>query len=301
MKRVFWIAITILGTLWFSSCEDVIEVDLPDTDRRLVIDGLIRVDTTQEFVDVKVKVTETSSFFGNISPISNLSSIFIFYGIENEFGEITSGSYSNLAEVEVGSGIYVPDPNFSSDQRIRTEGLNSELTFWLFIDYEDRRYAAKTQYTPSVKIDNLIQGDGTLFNEEDTEVVLFYTDTPDLENYYVFDFDFGNFITSEDTFDEGQPFNFSYFYEEGLEPGQEVKVSIIGADQTFYNYMNLLLEQSEGGFGPFETPVATIRGNIFDVTGIDNINQFDNVEQPDNYPLGYFSVSETFTQTLTIE
>ena len=65
--------------------------------------------------------------------------------------------------------------------------------------------------------------------------------------------------------------------------------------------MNLLLEQSEGGFGPFETPVATIRGNIFDVTGIDNINQFDNVEQPDNYPLGYFSVSETFTQTLTIE
>ena len=62
MKRVFWIAITILGTLWFSSCEDVIEVDLPDTDRRLVIDGLIRVDTTQEFVDVKVKVTETSSF-----------------------------------------------------------------------------------------------------------------------------------------------------------------------------------------------------------------------------------------------
>ena len=195
----------------------------------------------------------------------------------------------------------MPDPNFSSDQRIRTEGLNSELTFWLFIDYEDRRYAAKTQYTPSVKIDNLIQGDGTLFNEEDTEVVLFYTDTPDLENYYVFDFDFGNFITSEDTFYEGQPFNFSYFYEEGLEPGQEVKVSIIGADQTFYNYMNLLLEQSEGGFGPFETPVATIRGNIFDVTGIDNINQFDNVEQPDNYPLGYFSVSETFTQTLTIE
>ena len=41
--------------------------------------------------------------------------------------------------------------------------------------------------------------------------------------------------------------------------------------------MNLLIEQSEGSFGPFQVPVATVRGNIFDVTGIDNLNQFDNL------------------------
>ena len=32
-----------------------------------------------------------------------------------------------------------------------------------------------------------------------------------------------------------------------------------------------------------------------------NINQFDNVGQPDNFPLGYFAVVQSFTQTLIIE
>ena len=61
--------------------------------------------------------------------------------------------------------------------------------------------------------------------------------------------------------------------------------------------MNIICEY----FNVFETPAATVRGNIFDVTGIDNINQFDNVNYPDNYPLGYFSISETFTDILVVE
>ena len=82
-----------------------------------------------------------------------------------------------------------------------------------------------------------------------------------------------------------------------------IKNSILcgNENEDFYNYRTLLIEQSEAGLGPFQTPVATVRGNIFDVTGIDNINQFDNVGQPDNFPLGYFAVVQSFTQTLIIE
>ncbi|MBW2938431.1 DUF4249 domain-containing protein [Aureisphaera sp. CAU 1614] len=299
MARYFYIVTFI--TLLFSSCEDVIEVDVPIDEPRLVLDALIRVDTTQEFVDVKIKVTKTNAFFDNVEVVSDLQNIYIYYGVENEYGELIGGFYSNLAELESGSGIYEPDPTFTSDQRIRTDYIENETAFWLILDYEDRRYAAKTYYATSVEIETLEEGDGTLFGDDETELIISFTDTPEKENYYVFDFDFGNFLTSEDTFYEGQPFSFSYFYDESFEQGAEITVSILGANEDFYNYMTLLIEQSEGGFGPFQTPVATVRGNIFDVTGIDNINQFDNVGQPDNFPLGYFAVVQSFTQTLIIE
>lgn len=290
----------LMATLLLYSCEDVIEVDLPNSDSRIVVDGIIRVDESQEFVPVEVKVTRTNGFFDDILPISDIESIFIMYGVENEFGEIIEASYSNLTELEMGSGVYVPDPNFTTDQRIRTEFIGPETTFWLFIDYEDRLYASKTNYAPSTPITALEQGTNTLF-EDETEVIISYTDLPEMDNFYVFDFGFGNFFASEDTFYQGQAFSFSYFYDENLEPGDEVTISILGADLRFYNYMNLILQQTEGNIGIFDTPVATVRGNIFDVTGIDNLNQFDNVEQPDNFPLGYFSISEVYSASLVIE
>ncbi len=299
MARYFYLLTLVV--ILFSSCEDVIEVDVPIDEPRLVLDGLIRVDTTQEFVDVNIKITKTNAFFEAIDIVSDVESIYIYYGVENEYGELIGGFYSNLAEVEPGSGVYEPDPTFTSDQRIRTNYIENETAFWLILDYEDRRYAAKTYYATSVAIESLEQGDGTLFGDDEIEIVIAFTDEPEKENFYVFDFDFGNFITSEDTFYEDQPFSFSYFYDVGLTEGDEVTVSILGANEDFYNYMNLLLEQSEGGFGPFQTPVATVRGNIFDVTGIDNINQFDNVGEPDNFPLGYFAVVQSFKRSIIIE
>lgn len=301
MKTCFIYSVLILFTLSFISCEDVVEIALPTNEPRLVFDGLIRVDTTQEFVNVKVKITKTNSFYEDVDLVSDIETIYIYYGTENEFGEIVGGLFSYLAEVQPGSGIYEPDPNFTSDQRIRTSDINDETAFWLFVEHEDRKYAAKTYYESSVPIDNVFQGDGTLFDEEQTEIVLSYTDNPDKENYYLFDFDNANFLTSEDTFYEGQAFSFSYFYDSDLAPGDEIEISILGSSKDFYDYMNLLLEQSEGGFGPFATPAATVRGNVFDVTGIDNIDNFNNVNDVDNFPLGYFSVSQVFSQTLVIE
>lgn len=294
------IFISLLASLFLISCEDVIEVDLPNSDSRIVVDGLVRVDESQEFVPVEIKVTRSSGFFDNILPISDLDSIVIMYGEEDDFGEIIDPSYSNLTEVETGSGIYVPDPNFTSDQRIRTEFIGPETTFWLFIEYEDRQYASKTDYAPSVPIISLEQGTNTLFDDE-TEVIITYTDDPNRDNFYIFDYGFGNLFASEDTFYQGQTFSFSYFYDEELEPGDEITISILGSDLRFYNYINLLLEQSEGGQGIFETPAATVRGNIFDVTGIDNLDDINNVQQPDNFPLGYFSFSEVYSDSLIIE
>jgi len=116
----------------------------------------------------------------------------------------------------------------------------------------------------------------------------------------VFDFMNSEFQTVEDEFFQGQQFEFSYFYDDKLEIGQDVTVSILGADEDFYNYMDLVLEQTQNNGGVFQTPVATVRGNVFDVTDLDNITVLDNVESPNDYALGYFAVVQEFSRTLTI-
>ncbi len=288
--------------LLFLGCQDVINVELPETESRLVIDAIIRIDRTQEFVPVEVKVTETSGFFEANTP-AELESAIIFYGIPVEgapelFEQVF---WSNLAEVDPGSGVYVPDPSFSSDQRIRTNTIQPGFAFQLIIEHKGRRYLAFTPYSPSVPLDNLEQGDETLFDEDGKELVVTFTDVPNEKNYYVMDFDFGEFLGIDDQFFDGQQFEFSYFYEKELVAGDQVDVGILGADQEFYNYMDLLVEQTLDNGGVFETPAATVRGNIFDVTGLDNINLFDNVERPEVFPLGYFAVVEENKQTITIE
>ncbi len=297
MKKV----IIIIGAIFmFTSCEDVVDVDLPDTEPRLIVEGLLRVDKSQEFVDVRIKMRETSNFFEE-NPPTQVESAVIIYGVPNEFGEFVGFAFSSLTEEEPGTGIYVPDPNFSTDQRIRTESAEPGTVFALQITHKEKNYYARTEYTPTVPIDNLQQGDDTLFNEDEIEVIVTFTDPPDQDDYYVFDFGFGNFQAVEDQFFQGQQFTFSYFYDDKLGTGQDINVSILGADQDFYNYMDLLVEQTMEDGGVFETPVATVRGNVFDVTGLDNIDIFDNVERPNDYALGYFAIVQEFTRGLTIE
>lgn len=297
MKKVIFIIGIILS---ITSCEDVVDVALPETEPRLIVDGLLRVDKSQEFVDVRIKMRETSNFFED-NPPTQVESAVIAYGVPNTFGEFEDFTFSSLTEEGPGTGVYVPDPNFSSDQRIRTESAQAGAVFVLQITHKEKTYYARTAYAPTVPIDDLQQGDDTLFNEDETEVIVTFTDPPLQNNYYVFDFGFGNFQVVEDQFFQGQQFQFSYFYDDNLGTGQDISVSILGANQDFYDYMDLLVEQTMEDGGVFDTPVATARGNVFDITGLDNIDIFDNVERPNDYALGYFAVVQEFSRGLTIE
>ena len=299
MKKWPYILLPLL-LLW-AACEDVIEVETPSEPPRLVVEGLIRVDTTQEFMPVAIRLTETSNFFGDPQPVSDVESILIIAQLmENGEPSFTGTSY--LSEQPPGSGIYKPDPTFDTDQRIPVSAVEFDILYTLVIQRTDgRRYAAQTRYVPAVPIDSLRQGTNTLFESEETEVIVTYTDMPDVDNYYVFDFGFGNYLPTEDTFYKGQTFSFSYFYDETFDSGSQVEVAILGADQTFYNYMNLLVQQTDGQQGPFQPPVATVRGNVFDVTGLDNDELFDNTGQPGVFPLGYFAIVQEFRDSLTLQ
>ncbi len=282
-------------------CEDVIDVDVPEEEPRLVVNALMRVDIDEEFIPVVVSLTLTSGFFDQIPITSADDNISIIQEAFDEDGNVIGSGVSSLSEQPPGSGIYMPDPTFDGDQRIRVEQTAFDIEYTMIIPHQGKRYAAQTRYVPTVPIDNLEIGDGTLFGDDETELIVTFTDNPDRDDFYVFDFGFGEFLTTEDQFFQGQQFAFSYFYDQIFEPGTVLEVSILGADQNFYNYMDLLIEQTEGQQGPFQTPVATARGNVFDITNLDNINVLDNVENPDEFALGYFAIVQEYRASITVE
>ena len=272
------------------SCEDVVDIDVPEEEPRLIVDALIRIDESQEFLQPIVKVSLTSSFFGTI-PVTGLRDITI---TNLSLPTAGGGNAIILEEIGEGSGMY-QDPDPTGLRFFEGGDLLLQLT------HEGRLYFARTNYVKTVPIDELRQGDETLFDDDDVELEVTITDNGETDDFYIMDFGSGEFLPIEDEFFNGQEFGFSFFPERTLNPGDEVEVSILGADKDFFNYMDLLVEQTFDNGGVFETPVATVRGNIFDVTDLDNIDLFDNVEQPEVFPLGYFAVVQEFKRSITIQ
>ncbi len=270
MKNLIYI---LALTFIFTSCEDVVDVDVPTGEPRLVIDASFEFFLNETPIGTRnsIRLTQSAPFFGNEIPIVNNATVFI---TNLEDNTIYNFSESN------NDGIYIPDTIFLPE---------FDVTYQLTVIYNNETYIATTQLIPTVPIDSVEQGDGTLFEGDETEVIISFTDNGTRNDFYLFDFDFSLFLASEDRFYQGQAFNFSYFYED-MVAGQNVTIKILGIDKRYFEYSELLIAQAEqDGGNPFQTPPAVLKGNIINTT-----NQ-------DNYPLGYFNLSEADRFDFTIE
>lgn len=282
MRPYIWI----LFALIVLSCQDVVDIDVPSEAPRLIVDAVIRIDPNEPITRVEVKVSETNAFFETIAP-TNLQQITL-----SNLDSPVGGDSIVLLEEEPGSGVYV--------KSISTLSLLEDR--WLLqIDFEDRFFIAESTFMPAPEIDDLTLGNGSLFGDDETEIIVSYTDIPEQENYYIFDFGFNEFLATEDTFYQDQEFEFSFFYDQTFEPGTELTVSILGSDKDFYNYFDELIVQSDDSANPFQTPTVTVRGNIINVTDIDNDGTFDNVGSPENFALGYFILTQENKQTVVVK
>jgi len=250
MKKLFY---SLLILTLFISCEDVIEVDVPIGEPRLVIDASFEFYLNEDPIDAQgfVKLSLSAPFFDENVPVVNDATVFIT--------NLSDDSVITFFESEE-SGIYFP-ANINSFSEFN---IDYELT----VIYEGETYKSTTQVIPTVPIDNVIQGDGTLFNGDEKEIIVSFTDDGNREDFYLFDFDFNLFLPSEDRFYQGEFFNFSYFYEDiDMIVGEDVIIKILGIDERYFNYSNILINQSEqDGGNPFQTPPAQIRGNIINTT-----------------------------------
>jgi len=257
-----------------TNCEDVIDVDLNTAEPRLVIDASINWFKNTTGNQQSIKLSLTAPFFDNEVPPANGALV-----------QITDSNANVYSFVEDGTtGIY---KNYNFTPII-------DETYTLNIVYDGETYTAVETLKSVVPIDFVEQNNEGGFTGEDIELKAFYTDPANIENYYFFEFiaPIGlvpSLEVYEDRFTDGNQI-FGFYSEEELESGMEVKIRNYGISERFYQFMFILLQQGgEQDGGPFETQPATVRGNCVNTTN------------PENFPFGYFRLSEVDELIYTVE
>jgi len=271
MKKFVSILLVLIS---LSSCEDVIDLNLKTTQPRLVIDASINWLKGTSGSEQKIKLTLTSPYFDVSVPPANGAQIVVKDSNNNTF---------NFIE-ESNTGVYINN-NFIPE-------INR--TYTLEVIYKNETYTATETLKSVAPIDYVEQKNDAGFSGNETELKAYYTDPVEEENYYFFEFksdlaEIPSLEVYKDEFTNGNQI-FGFHSEEDLKPGNQVLIRNYGISKKFYEFMFLLLQQnSTDNGGPFETQPATLRGNI--------INQTNS----ENFPLGYFRVSEVDELVYTVE
>ncbi len=272
MKKIM--CVTSIFLFFILSCEDVVDVQLNEAEPRLVIEASINWLKNTTGNEQSIKLSLSAPFFDDTIPPANGASVQIEDSSNNIFQFIEDGS----------TGIY-RSTNFIPE-------INE--TYELTINYNAEIYTGSETLKSVVSIDFIEQNNDAGFTGDEIELKAFYTDPANIDNYYFFEF-FSNIPVIptlevyEDEFTDGNQI-FGFYTEEDLEAGDIVTIRNHGVSERFYEFMFLLLQQgSEESGGPFETQPATVRGNCMNITN------------PENFPFGYFRLSEVDEVTYTIQ
>ena len=252
----------ILCCLPLFSCEDVVEVDLEESDPRLVVEASLLWDIDKAENVQFIRLTTTAPFFkGEIPPARGaVVSVKMENGQEYFFEEVEEGLFRN-DKIEPAL----------------------DISYELRILYQDEEYIASAELIPTPELLYVEQNNNGGFSGDDIELKVFYQDPANIENHYLFRFFHEKLALQiyDDEFTDGS-LTFAFFSEEDLEKGDDVLLEIQGISRDFYQYMYILRSQSgSSNGGPFQTQPTTVRGNIINLTN------------PENFAFGYFRLSGT--------
>lgn len=267
------------GILIFSffilSCEDEIELDLPEGDVGLVVDGMI---TTLEGPHV-VKLSFTDNFNStSSSPKATGAAVKIVddQNFEMLLSETTPGTYESSP----------------------TDKGEIGRTYHLEITYDGKDYRSNDelmQKAPEIENLRLVFLPKTLFSEEGFYAFFDFQEDPSEKNAFrivqFYDDSLANAPSDIIAFDD-EFFNGDYVdslnFSEKLEVGDKYKVQIWSLSAGAVNYLGEFADQASGTGGPFDVPPAPIYGNVF------------NVNDPDELVWGYFSASDINSDSVVV-
>ncbi|MGB2128337.1 MAG: DUF4249 family protein [Flavicella sp.] len=274
--KYLYIAIAVLT---LASCEDVVDIPLTESPKRLVIDANInwRKDESGKSLGniQKIKLTETTGFYETSIPVATGALVTIT--------NTSNDSIYTFEEETETPGIYATD----------TFVPEINATYALNISYKGEEFTAEEKMLPVADIDSISQSIVNVFGNDFTRVDFHFTDPIEEGNFYVNQINFeseyitDNYRTYGDEVVNGNP-NSVFIQDENLEPEDEIILYFYGVSERYHNYLSLLLQQITSG-GPFGTPPAPVKGNCINTTN------------PENKPLGYFRLSEMYVSSYVVE
>ncbi len=268
--------ILLLSIFFFISCEDVIDVDLDTEAPRLVIDA---------------NINWQKGTSGNIQTI-NLST--------------STGYYQDTIPKVTGASVFITNSSnitFTFLEELSPTGISGRYTcndfvpiigeiYNLTVIYNEQTYSATDILLATPEITDIEQENDLGLNNDQIGIKVNFNDFPLQENFFLSRFEtifspFPEFQTWSDEAFEGNKIS-ALFAHEDLEVGSNIDISIFGISRSYYNYMNILISNANGG-GPFGLPPVKIKGNI------------KNETNPDNYALGYFRLGEIENRIYTVQ
>lgn len=265
-----------LSILLLSSCEEVIELDLPEADKRLVVDSWLH--NLSDMQTVKLRLT--GPYFDNTATPAvegALVTVFEDNGNEYKFLEEEPGVYR---------ASFVPQvANSYTLEIITSDG----------VEYISK--AERMNPVPALEDIYFEYKPKALFEEEGYYVFIGLMDPAGIKNFYRWKYYVNGVlqnspdyfvIQNDDLIDGADLFDIQFNFEP-LEVGDHVRIEQYALSENAFDFLSILREQVTSGRGTFDAPPAPIRGNII------------NKNNPDENVLGYFGISDIDFQEITIE
>lgn len=273
MKKIY--TLFVLTIIIFSSCEKVVDIDVPSIEPKLIIDASFEVYFDETPISAKnvVKLTESADYFDEIIPVVSNATVFLT--------NLSDNTIISFVDINA-DGNYEPDTDF-----VPADNIEYELT----VIHNNETYKGKATKIKSTRIIDVEQGDDTLFSGNEVEISVKIQDEINIENYYFFDFQNNNYSVIEDRFFDGQEYEVPNFYaEDDIILPTAVNIRMLGISKEYFTYLRILIGQSgQNGGGPFETVPTSLLGNMINTTN------------ENNFPLGYFHIAETDTFAIFLE
>lgn len=266
--KIYKIILILITSLFFFSCEDVIEINLNTAAPKLVVFASIQKQKGTLGNEQKIRLSTTTGYFDSEIPTisgadvqikNSNNTVFVFTEIPN------TGEYKCVDFVPVIDEQYVLTIILNDQTYTATETLKSVSPF---------------------NIRGIEQKNDGGFSGKEIEIKSFFNDPAGVDNYYMVKFKSSvlaipSYDIFDDSFTQGNE-NFGLYINENLKTGDELDITLFGISKRYFEYMRKLtaVAGSASG-GPFATAPASVRGNI--------VNQ----KNPNNFAFGYFNLSET--------
>jgi hypothetical protein len=229
--------------LVFSSCEEVIDIELKDADQVLVIEGNVSNTETTHFVSISKTVPFSSNSTDN--PQSG--------AIVKILEEIVSGSNNSGVTVkaeraftEVSPGLY----------QINNYRASPGRKYILTVELENKSYQASSIMPAPISIDSIGTVTDSFFGEDQKTVSVVFQDPPNEKNYYRYLLTVnGKLITDvfayNDKFNDGKTVQRNLYNEDlDLFRDDTVWVEQQCVDEAVYNYFNGIQSNNPGSAAP---------------------------------------------------
>jgi hypothetical protein len=281
--KIRYINFLLLFALTFSSCQEVIDLELPVQDPRLVIEGELNYWAEQpENNEARVVVSRSGNYYDEDTfiPINNAV-------VEVE--DLESGAVYELPQQEDIPGTY---QNTSLP-------LDSGRTYRLRLTYRDEIYEADGTVLPVAELDSFTYK----YREEslllDEGYYFFFSGRTPKErgiNYYRFKIYENDSLYSapEDYLIQSDELlsariDTLQLADYAFEVGDTVRIEMYSLNQEVFEYYNELIELLFNDGGLFSSPPRNPDTNI------------SNITNPDNAPLGFFQVSSVLSGGAVVE